>query len=68
MRIMGNLDPEKFLASWIAGTDTLLLNSLVPPAWLDMLNLLIFFFLPEKLKSKTIEIHALFSWKAALTR
>ena len=44
------LDPEKFLASCMAGTDTLLLNSLAPPpAWLDMLSLLIFFFLPLKL-------------------
>ena len=49
-----HLDPEKFLPklSWMpmAGTETLLLNSLAPPAWLDMLNLLIFFFFPLKLK------------------
>ena len=47
-----HLDPEKFLPkpSWMAGTETLLLNSLAPPAWLEMLNLLIFFFLPLKLK------------------
>ena len=55
-----HLDPEKFLPkpSWMpmAGTETLLLNSLaLPPAWLDMLNLLIFFFLPLKLKRRQSE-------------
>ena len=55
-----HLDPEKFLPkpSWMpmAGTETLLLNSLaLPPAWLDMLNLLIFFFLPLKLKRKHLK-------------